>query len=258
MSVRKVGEIVAAGWRAVRDFRNDAGAATLETRLGYSFRDRGLLDQALTHRSRVHEDTAAVAADNESLEFLGDAVLGLVIADRLFREFPDYDEGRKSKAKSLLVSAPSLARLGEELGLGDDLLLGRGEEKSGGRRKPSLLADAFEAVVAAIYLDGGLAAADDFIERHFRRALAQLRAGQQVSGLVDDHKSSFQEWLQARGRPLPQYTVAATHGPDHRKVFVVDVHVGDEAVARAEGRSKKEAQQMAAAEALRRLVSRSR
>ncbi len=240
--------------QTIDDFRHEATAATLETRLGYAFRDRELLEQALTHRSRAHEDAGEVVADNESLEFLGDAVLGLVIADRLYREFPDYDEGLKSKAKSVLVSAPSLAKLGEALGLGEHLLLGRGEEKSGGRRKPSLLADAFEAVVAAIYLDGGLAAADDFIERHFRRALAELRAGQQVTGLVSDHKSAFQEWLQARGRPLPDYDVAATHGPDHQKVFVVDVRVGDEAVARAEGRSKKEAEQLAAAEALQRLA----
>ena len=240
--------------QTIDDFRREATAATLETRLGYAFRDRDLLEQALTHRSRAHEDAAEVVADNESLEFLGDAVLGLVIADRLYREFPEYDEGLKSKAKSLLVSAASLAKLGEALGLGEHLLLGRGEEKSGGRRKPSLLADAFEAVVAAIYLDGGLAAADDFIERHFRQALAELRAGQEVTGLVSDHKSAFQEWLQARGRPLPDYDVAATHGPDHQKVFVVDVRVGDEPVARAQGRSKKEAEQAAAAEALQRLA----
>ena len=235
-------------------FRNEATAETLETRLGYTFRDRELLEQALTHRSRAHEDAGEAVADNESLEFLGDAVLGLVISDRLYREFPDYDEGRKSKARSLLVSAPSLAKLGEALGLGEHLLLGRGEEKSGGRQKRSLIADAFEAVVAAIYLDGGLAATEAFIERHFRRALAELRAGQQVTGLVDDHKSAFQEWLQARGRPLPGYDVAATYGPDHQKVFVVDVRVGDEAVARAQGRSKKEAEQMAAAAALQRLA----
>ena len=236
--------------RTIDDFRNEATTAALEARIGYAFRDRELLEQALTHRSRAHEDDTGSVPDNESLEFLGDAVLGLVIADSLFREFPDYDEGRKSKAKSLLVSAPSLAKLGEALGLGEHLLLGRGEEKSGGRRKPSLVADAFEAIVAAVYLDGGLTAARDFIERRFRPALAELRAGRPVDGLVDDHKSALQEWLQARGRPLPEYAVAATHGPDHHKVFEVDVRVGAETVARARGRSKKEAEQTAAAEAL--------
>ena len=244
--------------QTIDDFRNEGTAATLETRLGYRFRDRELLEQALTHRSRANEDAAEAVPDNESLEFLGDAVLGLVISDRLYREFPDYDEGRKSKAKSRLVSAPSLAKLGEALGLGEHLLLGRGEEKSGGRQKRSLIADAFEAVVAAIYLDGGLAAVDEFIERHFRRALAELRAGQPVTGLVDDHKSALQEWLQAHGRPLPRYDVAATYGPDHQKVFVVDVRVGDEAVARAQGRSKKEAEQTAASAALQRLPNLSR
>ena len=132
--------------RTIDDFRNEATVATLEARLGYTFRDRELLEQALTHRSRAHEDAGEAVADNESLEFLGDAVLGLVIADRLYREFPDYDEGRKSKAKSLLVSGPSLAKRGEALGLGDHLLLGRGEEKSGGRQKRSLISDAFSSL----------------------------------------------------------------------------------------------------------------
>ena len=244
--------------RTIDDFRNEATIAVLEARIGHTFRDRELLEQALTHRSRAHEDDTGSVTDNESLEFLGDAVLGLIIADRLFCEFPDYDEGRKSKAKSQLVSAPSLAKLGEALGLGEHLLLGRGEEKSGGRRKPSLIADTFEAIVAAVYLDGGLSAARDFIERHFRQALTELHAGRPVGGLVADHKSALQEWLQARGWPLPEYAVAATHGPDHRKVFEVDVRVGAETVARAEGRSKKEAEQTAAAEALEMLGRRVR
>ena len=224
--------------------------ALLERGLGHPFRDRGLLEHALTHRSRAHEDASGGVVDNESLEFLGDAVLGLVISDRLFHDFPDYDEGRKSKAKALLVSAQSLTKIGETLGLGDYLLLGRGEERSGGRRKPSLIADAFEAVVAAIYLDGGLAAAEAFIERQFRQSLDELQAGHAVSGLVADHKSALQEWLQGRNRPRPEYHLAGSHGPDHRKVFEVDLRVGDETVARAEGRSKKEAEQKAAARAL--------
>ena len=230
----------------------DAACAALEERLGYEFRDKALLEHALTHRSRAHEDASGGVADNESMEFLGDAVLDLIIADRLFHEFPDYDEGRKSKAKALLVAAPSLAKLGAALGLGEHLLLGRGEERSGGRSKPSLIADAYEAVVAAIYLDGGLPAAERFIDSQFHGALAELRAGRSVSGLVGDHKSALQEWLQARGRPLPEYRVAATYGPDHRKTFAVDLCVGDETVAHAEGPTKKAAEQGAAAQALER------
>lgn len=247
----------------IDDFRNDAAGedtrwkeacATLEQRLGYVFRDKCLLEHALTHRSRAHEDASGGVADNESLEFLGDAVLDLIIADRLFHQFPDYDEGRKSKAKAILVAAPSLTKLGTALGLGENLLLGRGEERSGGRRKPSLIADAFEAVVAAIYLDGGLPAAEQFIDRQFNSAMDELRAGRSVSGLVGDHKSALQEWLQAHGRPLPDYRVAATHGPDHHKTFAVDLWVGDETVARAEGPSKKTAEQKAAAQALQQLA----
>lgn len=253
----------AAARQVIDDFRDDGAAeeafreeacAALEARIGYVFRDKVLLEHALTHRSRAHEDASGGVADNESMEFLGDAVLDLIIADRLFRRFPDYDEGRKSKAKAILVAAPSLAKLGAALGLGEYLLLGRGEERSGGRAKPSLIADAFEAVVAAIYLDGGLPAAERFIDGQFRGALDELRAGRAVSGLVGDHKSALQEWLQARGRPRPDYRVAATRGPAHRKTFAVDLRVGDETVARAEGPSKKAAEQQAAARALERLA----
>ena len=230
----------------------------LEMSLGYEFRDKGLLEHALTHRSRAHEDASGGVADNESLEFLGDAVLGLVISDRLFREFPDYDEGQKSKAKALLVSAPTLARVGEALGLGDYLLLGRGEEKTGGRQKPSLIADTFEAVVAAVYLDGGVEAADAFIERQFRDALEDVRDGRTLNSGVEDYKSSLQEWLQAHDRPLPIYVLVGTRGPDHRKVFEVEVTVGSEAVSRGEGRSKKQAEQQAASRALEALQSSNR
>ena len=250
--------------RLIEDYRGEVSAQvgkvrddlqSLQTTLGYQFRDEGLLEHALTHRSRAHEDSSGGVRDNESLEFLGDAVLGLVISDRLFRECPDYDEGEKSKAKARLVSAATLARLGEQLGLGDYLLLGRGEEKTGGRRKPSLIADGFEAVVAAIYLDGGITAADAFIERQFRSALDDVRAGRTVIGVVADHKSALQEWLQANGRPLPDYHLAGVQGPDHQKVFTVEVRVESQAVGTADGRSKKEAEQKAASRALEALTS---
>ena len=244
-----------AAERLIADYRDEVSArvvpihdecAALESALGYRFHDPGLLQHALTHRSRAHEDASVEVADNESLEFLGDAVLGLIIADRLFREFPDYDEGRKSKAKATLVSAPTLAKVGERLDLGAHLLLGRGEEKTGGRQKPSLIADTFEAVVAAIYVDGGFPAAAAFIERQFRDALDDVRQGGATPDVTADHKSALQEWLQARGRPLPEYRLAGASGPDHRKVFTVEAVVGGSAIARGEGRSKKEAEQKAA------------
>jgi len=253
-----------AAERLIKDFRNDVNArvvlihdecAKLESALGYRFHDRGLLEHALTHRSRAHEDSSGGVSDNESLEFLGDAVLGLVITDRLFREFPDYDEGRKSKVKATLVSAATLTTVGERLDLGKHLLLGRGEEKTGGRQKPSLIADTFEAVVAAIYLDGGFPAATAFIEREFRSALDNVRQEGVTPEVTADHKSALQEWLQARGRSLPEYRLAGSSGPDHQKVFGVEVVVEGNAIARGEGRSKKEAEQKAARLALQDLRS---
>lgn len=226
------------------------GSAILEARLGHRFSDRDLIVRALTHRSRAHEDDTGTVDDNESLEFLGDAVLGLAIADRLFREFPDYDEGRKSKARAQLVSAATLAALGDDLRLGDHLLLGRGEEKTGGRGKRSLIADAFEAVVGAIYLDGGHEAAAAFIERTFRPLLERIRKDGVSPAGTRDHKSALQEWLQARSLALPVYRLAGATGPDHRKVFAADVLVGDRRVATGSGPTKKEAEREAARQAL--------
>jgi dsRNA-specific ribonuclease len=154
--------------------------ATLETRLGYRFRDRGLLEHALTHKSKAHEDPSGGVIDNESLEFLGDAVLGLVIADALCRTFPDSSEGQKSKIKAMLVSTTALAELAERLQLGEHMILGRGEEKTGGRQKQALLADTCEALIAAIYLDGGLEPARQFILREMGDAVEQ--AGTRSTG----------------------------------------------------------------------------
>ena len=154
----------------------------LERRIGYRFRDRGLLEHALTHRSRVHEDASGGVFDNESMEFLGDSVLGFVIADMLFREFPQHNEGQKSKLKASLVSAASLARLGERLDLGEFLILGRGEEKTGGRRKHAIIADCYEALIAAIYLDGGIEPARGFIEREFASLIEEARQHRRGGG----------------------------------------------------------------------------
>jgi ribonuclease-3 len=227
----------------------------LEEQLGYRFRDRGLLEHALTHRSRAHEDVTGGVVDNESLEFLGDAVLGFVIAEALFRECPQYDEGQKSKVKASLVSAVTLARVGERLDLGPHLLLGRGEEKTGGRRKTALLADACEALIAAIYLDAGIDAARDFVLREIWSMQSELSRPGLLTALTGDYKSALQEALQAKDRGLPEYRIVAEAGPDHRKVFEVEVSISGTVVARADGRSKKEAEQQAARLALERMAT---
>jgi ribonuclease III len=220
---------------------------SLQRAIQYRFRDRGLLEHAMTHTSRANEDASGAVADNEALEFLGDAVLGFVIADVLFREFPRFDEGEKSKTKAALVSSPTLARQAERVQLGEHLLLGRGEEKTGGRHKQALLADAYEALIAAIYLDGGVEQARAFIIREFTELLNDVR----TRGVrVTDSKSALQEYLQSGNEPLPEYRLTGTSGPDHRKVFHVEVVVRGAVIARATGASKKEAEQEAARAAL--------
>ena len=223
----------------------------LQQAIGYRFRDRGLLEHAMTHTSRANEDVSGGVHDNESMEFLGDAVIGFVIADVLFREFPEFDEGQKSKTKASLVSTATLARQAERLALGEHLLLGRGEEKTGGRRKQALLADGYEALIAAIYLDGGIEHARAFITREFGGLLAEVRQ-HGVAGPLD-YKSALQELLQGRELPLPEYRLVGTLGPDHRKLFQVEVVVNGEPLAESTGPSKKEAEQDAARVALDRL-----
>jgi len=227
----------------------------LERRIGYRFRDRGLLEHALTHRSRVHEDASGGVFDNESMEFLGDSILGFVIAEMLFRQFPQHNEGEKSKLKASIVSATSLARLGEKINLGEFLILGRGEEKTGGRRKLALIADCYEALIAAVYLDGGIDPVRGFIERQFADLIVKARHSGPAADFTEDYKSALQEWLQSHDRGLPSYRLAAETGPPHRRRFDVEVFVNGEPVARAEGKSKKEAAQSAAKLALERLAA---
>jgi ribonuclease III len=222
----------------------------LQHAIDYRFRDRGLLEHAMTHTSRANEDVSGGVLDNESLEFLGDAILGFAIADMLFREFPEYNEGQKSKIKAALVSTGTLARQAERLELGDHLLLGRGEEKTGGRRKQALLADGYEALIAAIYLDGGMEQARGFVAREFAPLLTEVRE-HGVTG--QDHKSALQEYLQSHDEPLPEYRLAGTVGPDHRKLFQVQVTVRGEVLADGIGPSKKEAEQDAARVAIEKL-----
>ncbi|HKW02433.1 MAG TPA: ribonuclease III [Vicinamibacterales bacterium] len=222
----------------------------LQERVDYHFRDLGLLEHALTHRSRAHEDASGGVIDNESLEFLGDAVLGFVMADMLFHRYPTHSEGYKSKVKASIVSAASLTRLAEDIDLGRFVLLGRGEEKTGGRQKHAILADSYEALIAAIYLDGGVEAAYAFIVSQFGPLIDAAGDQAAEATFTEDWKSALQEWLQAEGRGLPSYRVAAAEGPDHRKRFDVEVLVGGTVSGRAEGRSKKDAEQQAARAAL--------
>lgn len=224
--------------------------APLEQRLGYRFQDRRRLEHALTHRSYAHEDATGEKADNESLEFLGDAVLGLVVADVVFHQFPQTDEGVKSKIKASLVSAVALVQVAERLGIGEFVRLGRGEEKTGGRQKQTLLSDACEALIAALYLDGGLDAARTFILREFEPLLDATRHENVASSMRGDFKSALQERLQARRHGLPDYRTVGEDGPDHAKVFHVEVSLCGIVLASSSGRSKKDAEQDAARRAL--------
>jgi ribonuclease III len=237
----------------------------LEERLEYKFVERALLETALTHSSVLPDGRqageVAVPAEappsdsrrnrnNERFEFLGDAVLELLVSEYLLERFPDWSEGQLSKSRARLVEARSLEAAARRLGLGEYLRLGRGEEKTGGREKPALLADAFEAVLAAIYLDGGLQAAREVL----RRVLLQQGVEQTAGAITEaDNKSALQEYLQARGESPAQYELAGQRGPDHRKIFEVALLLGGEKLAQAEGRTKKEAEQKAAGIALERL-----
>lgn len=219
-----------------------------EERLGYHFNNPELLGRSLTHKSFAHEARNRQLPDNETFEFLGDSVLGFVIGDMLFQRFPDLVEGALSKIKAFLVSSSSLARKARNLGMGEVLLLGVGEEKSGGREKDSLLSNLFEAVIAAVYLDGGVGPARRVIENCFAPDLETIDADDL---LFHDYKTALQEVAQGLGLPLPDYVVIGELGPDHDKRFVVEVKLSNQIVARGEGSSKKEAQQQAAREALK-------
>jgi len=226
--------------------------SSFEDRIGYQFVRRDLLTRALTHKSYSHEARHENAQDNETFEFLGDSVLGFIIGDILFHRFPELDEGALSKMKAYLVSASSLAEKARSYGMGDVIYLGVGEEKSGGRRKESLLANLFEAVIAAIYLDGGIEPVRMLIERSFTKDIESIDA---EDLLFKDYKTALQELAQGRGLQLPEYNVINEVGPDHDKRFVVEVKVGS-LVAQGEGSSKKEAQQQAAKHALREFAAR--
>lgn len=215
----------------------------LEEVVGYRFKDSGLLKQALSHKSFASESGSGVY--NERLEFLGDSVLASVVAHAVYAGYPEEPEGNLSKKKSMLVSRPSLAAWGEELSIGTYLHLGVGEESTGGRTRQSLLANAVEALIGAIYLDGGYEAAAKFIRAWYAERHGSL--------LETDHKSKLQELLQKRHKSPPVYEMTSSTGPDHDKVFQILVRLGERELGRGAGKSKKEAEQAAASDALKKM-----
>jgi ribonuclease III len=235
----------------------------VEARLGYVFRDATLLARALTHKSHVHERPAGTLIapdskgpetaprDNEQLEFLGDSILGFLVSESLVRRFPDSPEGRLSKVKAHLVSEERLHEVAKQLDLGEFLVLGRGEEMSGGRGKRALLADAVEALIAALYLDGGLDAVRNFIESKI--VVPFLANGGSVDASLTDFKSALQETAQALKLPAPRYVVIGEAGPEHSKTFTVEVRLGKDWSSQASGHSKKAAGQKAAQQVLEKL-----
>jgi ribonuclease-3 len=218
----------------------------LQERLGVERLDSGLGLAALTHKSYCNEHRGEPTIDNERLEFLGDAVVDLLISHRLMERFPVADEGELSKLRALIVNEDALARVARELRVGELLRMGRGEELTGGRDKSSVLADALEAVIAAVYLTEGVTGAMAVVDRHFAEVLDGVAEGR--SG--DDYKTRLQELMQSQARAAPRYRVVAEEGPDHSKTFEVEVSVGGEPFGRATGRSKKEAEQAAARKTL--------
>lgn len=225
---------------------NDTATSSFQESINYTFKDESLLIQALTHKSYANEKGVP---DNERFEFLGDAVLNLIVSDYLIKRFPEYTEGDLSKLKAFIVNENTLSRIAEELHLGDYLLLGKGEEITGGRRKTSILADTLEALIAAIYLDGGFDAASSLVIRFISREIHEMDA----KGILYDFKTELQEYSQRIFGSLPYYRITGEYGPNHEKTFEVEVTINGEIYGRRTGNSKKEAEQSAAAMALNKL-----
>lgn len=225
---------------------DDVTLERLEARLGFRFKDRSLLAQALVHRSLVNEADLADRDCNERLEFLGDAALGLVAAELLYRRYPDRAEGRLTHARASLVNLTCLGQIGADLRLGDFVQLGRGEDLSGGRERPSVLGRAFEAVLGAVYLDQGLDALRELLRPILIRELDRYG----WEGPAKDFKSQLQEHLQANAGATPEYELVSMEGPDHHRLFTMSVRSGDAVLASGEGLSKQRAEQAAARAAL--------
>jgi ribonuclease-3 len=221
----------------------------LEHRLGVTFRDLPLLHQAFVHRSYLNENPEVSLLSNERLEFLGDAALSLVVARRLYELFPTHGEGLLTELRAHLVRRDTLARAAERLALGDCLLLGRGEESAGGRRRPSNLAAVFEAVVGAIVVDQGLEAVDAFVTSALADDLEAIRSGV----VTADPKSRLQVLVQSRGQDLPEYRTLKVEGPEHARLFTVEVYLDGEVVGIGQGKTKRQAEREAARCALDKL-----
>ena len=221
----------------------------LQKILGVPFQQQELLTQALTHSSYANENPGVAPASNERLEFLGDSILGLIVAENLYRDFPGMSEGEMTRLRSILVKQETLARVAESIKLGNYLYLGKGEEASGGRDKPANLARALEALIAAVYLDHGSAVTEqlvlEILDAEFLKTLYQ--------GIIIDYKSQLQELLQAKMQQTPVYNLIETQGPDHDKKFTVEVRLGNDVLANGIGRSKKKAETEAARIALENL-----
>jgi ribonuclease-3 len=226
-----------------------ADLAVLQEILGVAFKDPSLLEQALIHSSYINENPGLALTSNERLEFLGDAILGSVVAEKLYQDLPSFTEGEMTKLRATLVRRDTLAQAARAIRLGDYLYLGKGEEASGGRHKPVNLAGALEAVIAAIYLDQGVTTAKDFILRLFNKELQKVVS----RGAEVNYKSQLQELIQAREQQTPAYYVIEATGPDHDRRFTIEVRAGDTVLGRGSGRSKKEAETEAARSALKRL-----
>ena len=230
-------------WSRRSEFRE------LEKCFGYHFRHRHLLTRALTHRSYANENNLPAEAHNERLEFLGDAVLELAISELLMSRYPQYTEGELSKLRAAIVNERQLAELAQRYRIGEFLLLGRGEDQTAGRKKPSLLSDAYEAVLGGIYLDRGYRKAKKVIEAHYN----ELFSERSPESFYSDYKTELQERVQGVFRTIPQYRLASESGPDHRKIFEIEIMIQTEVYGRGKGKSKKEAEQKAAQEALKKL-----
>jgi len=224
--------------------------ADLQSSLGYPFKNPVLLRQALVHSSYINENAALTPVSNERLEFLGDAVLGLVIGEKLYQDYPNFNEGLMTQVRAALVREATLTRIARTIKLGDHLVLGKGETASGGRDKPANLSAAVEALIAAVYLDAGLPAVRELVLRLFEADIdkAVAQAG------IADYKSKLQELIQASYQQQPSYYLVAVEGPEHDRKFTIEVRIGDNVLGKGTGRSKKAAETEAAREALQRLL----
>jgi len=218
----------------------------LEESVGYEFKNKELLVEALTHKSYAYESGGEITYDNEKLEFLGDSVLSIVVSTLIYKKNPDYAEGELSKLRASLISEYSLNEIAKGLSVGKYLLLGCGEERSGGRKKPSLLANAYEAILAAIYLDSGFRAAFRCVKAHFKEAIFEVAPKKHHR----DFKSQVQEESHRKFKVAPKYKVIKKSGPDHKQVFQVELSINGDPISKGKGSSKKEAEQLAAKKAL--------